>query len=199
MANFKWKWLLRGIVFALVFSIASAELICWLGFSLAPNLPKLGSCAVLVLGYPSNTNGTPNSVQKLRVEFGVKVYRQYNCDRLIFSGSAVANKIVEAETMSKLAVTLGVEPNQIAQEKQATNTWENIKYAIPLLEKYKRIFIASDTIHPYRGKRYLCKQRPDICNRTFVVVSYKPFSLLLWKVAALLHELFAWIRDFIFY
>jgi uncharacterized SAM-binding protein YcdF (DUF218 family) len=184
---------------ALISLVAIAELICWLSFSLAPNLPKLGNCAVLVLGYPSNNDGTPNSVQKLRVEFGVKAYRQYNCDRLIFSGSAVANKIVEAETMSKIAVTLGVEPNQIIQEKRAKNTWENIKYALPWLEKYGRILIASDTIHPYRGKRYLCKQRPDICNRILVVVSYKPFSLLLWKVAAVFHELFAWIRDFIFY
>jgi uncharacterized SAM-binding protein YcdF (DUF218 family) len=199
MANYRWKRLLRRIAIALISLVAIAELICWLSFSLAPNLPKLGNCAVLVLGYPSNNDGTPNLVQKLRVEFGVKAYRQYNCDRLIFSGSAVGNKIVEAETMSKIAVTLGVEPNQIIQEKRAKNTWENIKYALPWLEKYGRILIASDTIYPYRGKRYLCKQRPDICNRILVVVSYQPFSLLLWKVAAVLHELFAWIRDFIFY
>ncbi|MCU0532950.1 MAG: YdcF family protein [Hydrococcus sp. Prado102] len=127
MVNFRWKRLLRRIAIALVSSIAIAELICWLSFSLAPNIPKLGNCAVLVLGYPSNNDGTPSSVQKLRVVFGVEAYLQYNCDRLIFSGAAVANKIVEAETMSKLAVTLGVEPNQITQEKQATNTWENIK------------------------------------------------------------------------
>jgi uncharacterized SAM-binding protein YcdF (DUF218 family) len=199
MINFRWKRLLRGIALALVSAIASAEIICYLGFSLAPNPPKSENCVVLVLGYPSNNDGTTNPVQELRVEFGVNAYRQHGCKRLVFSGSAVANKIVEAETMLQLAVKIGVEPNQITQEKQATNTWENIKYSIPLLEKYEYILIASDTIHPYRGKRYLCKQRPDICNRTFVVVSYKPFSMIFWKVTAILHELFSGIRDLIFY
>ncbi|BDA76024.1 hypothetical protein CAL7716_101900 (plasmid) [Calothrix sp. PCC 7716] len=101
--------------------------------------------------------------------------------------------------MSKLAVKLGGEPKRIMQETRALNIWENIKYSIPLVEKYNIIFIVSDTIHPYRGRRYLCKQRPDVCKRAFVVVSYKPFSLLVWKVGAVFHELFAWIRDFIFY
>ncbi len=197
MGNSRWKRLLCGVAIALVSAIAISEIICWLGFSLAPLPPKSGNCVVLVLGYPSKNDGTPDPVQELRVEFGVKAYRQNNCKRLVFSGAAVANKTIEAAAMSKVAIKQGVHSNQIIQETHARNTWENIKFSIPLLEKYDRILITSDSLHAYRGKRYLCKQRPNLCDRAFVVVSYKPFALLWWKVPAVLHELFAWIQDFI--
>lgn len=186
-------------MFGLLSLMAISEIICYTSSLLAPSPPKSRNCAVLVLGYPSKNDGTPSPVQELRVKLGVKTYRQNSCSIIVFSGSAVANKIIEAQTMFMLAVKLGVEPKKIIQETRARNTWENIKFSIPLVEKYNLLLIVSDSIHPYRGRRYLCKQRPDTCNRTFVVVSYEPFSLLLWKVAAVGHELFAWIRDFIFY
>jgi hypothetical protein len=49
--------------------------------------PPAGSCGVLVLGYPSESNGSPNDVQKMRVATGVRAYRSNNCDQIVFSGA----------------------------------------------------------------------------------------------------------------
>jgi uncharacterized SAM-binding protein YcdF (DUF218 family) len=150
-----------------------------------------------VLGYPSHSDGTPSFVQAMRVAAGVRAYQESKCDRLVFSGAAVKNQIVEAQTMAQLARRLGVPSNQIGLETQARNTWENIKFSIPILSTDRRILLASDSLHAQRGRRYLCKQRPDLCARTFVAVEYRPFDRWWWKVAAAGYELFAWGRDLV--
>jgi DUF218 domain len=198
------RWL-RLMLILLIVTIGSSELADWVACNVVTNSPDLLSCGVLVLGYPSNEDGTPSPVQAVRVETGLKVYRNNRCDRLVFSGAAVKNHIVEAQTMAGLADGSGVQPDREARhqgggivlETQARNTWENIKFSIPFLEKYDRIFIASDGLHSQRGRRYLCKQRPDLCDRTFVGVEYRPFERLWWKVGSAGYELSAWGRDFL--
>jgi uncharacterized SAM-binding protein YcdF (DUF218 family) len=201
--NRKWQRLLP-ISLALTISILIAgESADWIACNVATNPPLGKSCVVLVLGYPSHSDGTADRVQKMRVAAGVGAYRHYNCDRLVFSGAAVKNQIVEAQTMAQLARGSGVPSAKIGLETQARNTWENIKFSIPTLAKSDRILIASDSLHAQRGRRYLCKQRADLCNRTFVSVEYQPFDALSserlyqrwWKTASAGYELFAWGRD----
>lgn len=190
----KWQRLLRLTLAILALTIVCSELVDWIACNVATNPPLGKSCGVLVLGYPSHSDGTPNPVQKVRVATGVQAYRTHNCDRLVFSGAAVKNQIVEAQTMAQLARRSGVQSEKIVLETQARTTWENIKFSIPTLATSDRILIASDSLHAHRGRRYLCKQRPDLCARTFVMVEYRPFDWW-WKIGSACYELFAWGRD----
>jgi vancomycin permeability regulator SanA len=195
----KWKRLLRLTLFLSILIIACSELADWIACNIATTPPNGKSCVVLVLGYPSNSDGTSNHVQEGRVATGIAAYRHYNCDRLVFSGAAVKNQIVEAQTMAQLARGSGIQSDRISLETQARTTWENIKFAIPSLEKYDRVMMASDSLHAHRGRRYLCKQRPNLCTRTFVTVAYRPFERSWWKIVSACYELFAWGRDLIMF
>jgi vancomycin permeability regulator SanA len=196
---FKWQRWLRLALILTIFTIGCTELADWAACNIANNPSSGKSCGVLVLGYPSHGNGTASPVQTMRVAAGVQASRDRQCDRLIFSGAAVGNQIVEAQTMAQLARGMGVSPAAIVLETHAQNTWENIQFSIPAVEKYNRILIASDSLHAHRGRRYLCKQRPNLCGRTFVAVAYRPFDRWWWKIAAGCHELFAWGRDAILF
>jgi vancomycin permeability regulator SanA len=195
----KWRRWLRLAIVLTILTIGCSEFADWVACNIATNSSPGKSCGVLVLGYPSRSDGTASPVQEMRVATGVRAFRNSKCDRLVFSGAAVENKIVEAQTMAQLAHGLGISPDAIVLETHAQNTWENIKLSIPLVEKYNRMLIASDSLHAHRGRRYLCKQRPNLCERTFVAVSYQPFERWWWKIAAGCHELFAWGRDLILF
>jgi uncharacterized SAM-binding protein YcdF (DUF218 family) len=193
--NRKWQKLLRLCILLPILTIACSELADWIACNVATHPPNGKSCVVLVLGYPSHSDGTPDRVQQVRVATGIRAYRHYNCDRLVFSGAAVKNQIVEAQTMAQLARGSGIQSDRISLETQARTTWENIKFSIPSLAKSDRILMASDSLHAQRGRRYLCKQRPDLCARTFVAVEYRPFERSGWKIVSACYELFAWGRD----
>ena len=197
--NFQWQRLSRLALVLLILMIVCSELSDWVASAIAANPPRGKTCVVLVLGYPSKSDGTPDLVQELRVAAGVKTYRHDHCNQIAFSGAAVKNQIVEAETMAKLASRNGVQSDRILLETKARNTWENIKFSMPFLEKYDSILIASDSLHAQRGRRYLCKQRPDLCSHTFVAAEYRPFDRWWWKIATALYELFSWGRDILLF
>jgi uncharacterized SAM-binding protein YcdF (DUF218 family) len=183
----------------LILIIAGSELADWIACNVATSPPNARSCGVLVLGYPAENDGSPNQVQKTRVGTGVRAYRSNNCDRIVFSGAAVKNQIVEAKAMAQLAHNLGIQSSQIEVETHARNTWENIKFSLPFLEKYDRILIASDSLHAQRGRRYLCKQRSDLCERTTVSVRYQLLDRWWGKIGSGCYELFAWGRDLLMF
>jgi vancomycin permeability regulator SanA len=99
------RWLRLTLVL-LVLTIGGSELADGIACHVATNAPDRTSCGVLVLGYPSNEDGTPSPVQVMRVNAGLKAYRFHRCDRLVFSGAAVKNQVVEAQTMAGLAAGL---------------------------------------------------------------------------------------------
>ena len=193
------KRLVRLAVVGIVAIAALAELAYWTGWQLQGGGAQTDTCAVLVLGYPNDTDGSPGAIQRLRVAAGVAAWRAHACSRIVVSGAAVHNRYVEAVSMAKLVEEQGVPAAAVVVEKRARSTWENVACSLPSLQGFDRIFVASDSLHAYRGRRYLCRQQPSLCDRTAVAAGYEPFSLLWWKVPAALYELRAWLRDRILY
>jgi len=192
------KWLKPALaIFIGLFVLA--ELAYWLGAGNTPAGAGSGNCAVLVAGFPSNADGSLHPMQRMRVEVGATVYRNHACDRLIVSGAAVHNEHVEAKTMAAFARELGVPDDHLIIEDRALNTWQNVSCSLPFLENYDRIFVASDTLHIHRAKRYLCRQKPSWCDRVQVAGGHLPLSLAGWAVPFALHELYSWIRDIAVY
>ncbi len=160
---------------------------------------KSGNCAVLVLGYPAEDDGSLSSVQRVRVEAGVKAYRARNCQKLVLSGGAVANQYIEAERMARFAQELGVAKDHIVVEGRARNTWENIGCSLPYLKNTASITIASDRLHAKRAKRYICRQQPFLCAQVDIFSTHMSWRLIGWNFLAALHELAAGVRDWLFY
>ena len=189
-----------GAALAVVAALAlGAEAVFWLGSTFAARPAVDGHCAVLVLGYPSNADGSPDPTQRIRIDAGVEAFRRNRCERLVISGGAAHNASAEADVMARLAGEQGVPEAAIAIERRAQNTWQNVEYSLPLLDGFAHLFVASDTLHAYRGRRYLCRQRPAWCDRVAVAPAYEPFARPWWKVGAVLYEVHAWIRDGLVY
>jgi vancomycin permeability regulator SanA len=154
------------------------------------------NCAVLVLGSPANADGSATEEERLRVEAGIRGARENGCDLLVLSGGAVHNKYKEADVMAALVSNADTTRHlKIARETLATNTWDNIRRSLPLLDRHARILIASDALHAQRGRRYLCKQRPALCDGTGVTGARRPWWRIPYRLGSSLYELRAWIRD----
>jgi vancomycin permeability regulator SanA len=191
--------LLSGLTAALVAAVGLVETAHWAAQGNRGADSDTGTCAVLVLGYPSEPDGSVHPVQRLRVAAGVEAYRTHACSRIVLSGGAVQTGHVEAETMARIARELAVPASDLVLEDQARSTWENVGCGLRRLGGFDRIFVASDSLHARRGVRYLCRQAPDLCARTFAAGGYESFALLWWKLPAALYELRARVRDRVFY
>ena len=92
--------------------------------------------AIIVLGTPSNLDGSISFEQRERVLEGVAEYRRHVADNIIMTGGAAHNSIVEAHTMARFAESLGVPADAVVEEGQARNTIENIFYSMAILRSH---------------------------------------------------------------
>jgi uncharacterized SAM-binding protein YcdF (DUF218 family) len=171
-----------------------------LAFSLASARPAFGaarSCAVLVLGYPGEANGSPGAVQRFRVEAGVSIYRKQHCERIILSGGATGtgNGRVEADSMAGVAAGFGIPRQAIVGERRSRTTWENVGCSTPYLLSVDRVFIVSDSLHARRARRYACRQSSSLCARTVAAGAVPPIRLFPWNLLTAANELRVAIRD----
>ena len=192
------KKIMLAALCVVIFSLAATRAAFWLAAASAPGPSSVQGCAVLVLGYPTNADGTVSPVERFRVEAGVKVYREYQCGKLVLSGAAVRNEHVEAESMAKLAKSLGVPDESIVLERSARSTWENVGCTARLLPFKDRVLVVSDSLHAKRAVRYACRQDPRLCER-FVAAGVAPPADAFWSDAAAANELRVFVRDFLFY
>jgi uncharacterized SAM-binding protein YcdF (DUF218 family) len=154
-----------------------------------------GKCAVFVLGYPANDDGTASAIEVQRVEAGVRALEAHQCGRLIVSGGAAHNRIVEADVMAAVAVRLGVARERLITERQARDTKENVALLLPLLTPGENVFIVSNALHAQRGRRYFCAIRPVDCARAYVVATAHAWWGAPQRLAESLHEAVAFVRD----
>ena len=90
--------------------------------------------ALLVLGSPTNPDGSPSPEQRTRVAAAVDEYRAGVAPLVIVSGGAAHNGYVEADTMAKLAMDAGVPAAAVVEEGSARNTVENIWFGVAILK-----------------------------------------------------------------
>jgi hypothetical protein len=192
------KRVMLGSLLVAALILAATEVAFWLAAEPRPPLSDETSCAVLVLGYPSNADGTSSAVARFRVEAGVQVYREHRCSKLVLSGAAVQNEHAEAESMAALAKQLGVPNEDIVLERRARSTWENVGCTARLLPSTDRVLVVSDSLHAKRAARYACRQAPGLCER-FLATGVAPPIDAFWSVPAAANELRAFVRDSLLY
>lgn len=146
--------------------------------------------AIVVLGTPATSHGSPTEVMKARVRKTVELYRSGYASRVIFSGSAVRNGYIEAEVMSKLAIELGLPESSVVLETQAKNTLENARFSKRILDahNWSSAIIVTSPYHTVRaGEAFR-----DAGATVYVISALDPEDLSLFtRVKDVFHELMA--------
>lgn len=161
--------------------------------------PEAGDCVVLVLGYPSRADGSPDPVQRFRVEAAVERYRSLRCSRMILSGGAARNEHVEADAMAAVAQAAGIDAGELVLERSARSTWENVGCSLPYTRDAERVFVVSDALHARRAVRYACRQHADLCGRYRAAGAEPPARVFWWRWATAANELRVFLRDRLLY
>jgi uncharacterized SAM-binding protein YcdF (DUF218 family) len=155
-----------------------------------------GSCAVVVLGYPSRRNGDLHALQRWRTQIGIRSLGSAPHRRLVFTGGPTQGaQVSEARVMADYARRRGVPTESIVLEEAATNTRENLTLTVPLIEAFDTIVIASDPLHAARSRRYLVKQRPDLAVRLVFADDYRLLERWWLKLPIAAYELLIVARD----
>jgi len=92
--------------------------------------------AIIVLGYPADSDGNPTPVQLARVTEAVHEYDRGVAPRLILSGGAAHNGFVEARVMAATAHAQGIPESAIYVEPEARDTIENACYAARIMKAH---------------------------------------------------------------
>jgi uncharacterized SAM-binding protein YcdF (DUF218 family) len=92
--------------------------------------------AIIVLGYPANSDGSPSLIQRERVLEAVREYRASVAPRLIMTGGAAHNSQVEAAVMARFAEEQGVPANAVLEEPQAHDTIQNAFYSVRIMQAH---------------------------------------------------------------
>jgi uncharacterized SAM-binding protein YcdF (DUF218 family) len=91
---------------------------------------------ILVLGMPSQNDGSPSPEQRSRVLEGVRQWRSGVAPRILVSGGPAHNRWVEADTMARFAEQQGVPAADILEERQAMDTIQNIYYSAAIMRDH---------------------------------------------------------------
>jgi uncharacterized SAM-binding protein YcdF (DUF218 family) len=92
---------------------------------------------LIVLGYPANLDGTPSPDERVRVLEAVREYKAGVASSIIMTGGSAHNQFVEAHVMATYAVSQGIPPSAITEERQAQNTIQNIFYSSEIMRSHQ--------------------------------------------------------------
>lgn len=91
--------------------------------------------AILILGCPSNDDGTPSTCQQERVDIALGLRSGGLGERFIVSGGAVYNDFVEGEALAALLVEAGVDEADVFVDPLAEHTDENLYYGTRIMQE----------------------------------------------------------------
>ena len=106
---------------------------------------------IIVLGAKAEEGGTRNTLNE-RIHRAYEYLSDHPKTIAILSGARG-----EATAMFDALTALGVRDHRLILEEQATSTWQNLKYSLPLIGETapEKIGILSSDFHLFRAKMYL--------------------------------------------
>ena len=104
---------------------------------------------MIVLGCPSDDDGTPSECQERRAQLALQLADAGYGDTFITTGGAVHNEFVEAEFLRDLLIDGGVDSASITLEPLAEHTDENLYYSGEIMadNAWTRAIVVSDADH----------------------------------------------------
>jgi uncharacterized SAM-binding protein YcdF (DUF218 family) len=105
-----------------------------------------------------------------RISEGVKLYMQEWAPKLIFSGAAAEGDVSNALAMKRIAVSAGVNPDDIIIEEESKTTVENADFTADLIQNsgFKSIILVTS---PYHQRRAYMQFRKNL-GEDFVIINH---------------------------
>ena len=123
--------------------------------------------------------GNPEEPVDYVVVLGAKVNLDEHPDvtAVLSGGQGTDEPITEAECMYRELVNLGIDPERLWMEENATSTWENLNFALDLIEEKtgerpRKLGVVSSEYHLYRASRFA-----KACGVEFVGIPAKTSRL----------------------
>jgi len=104
---------------------------------------------------PVTNQISPESL--VRLTEAVRIYRAIPGSKIILSGDAIFNRVTEAETLSKTAVIMNINPRDLVLEDKSTDTEEEARYIQKIIGKDPFILVTS-AFHMPRSMALFQKQ-----------------------------------------
>lgn len=157
-ANLRPWWLTRQKSHAA--SVLAVSLVCLAGFPLAQMLCfgktdyRRPADVAVVLGARVYADGRPSDALADRVRTACQLYHQHLVAKLICSGGPGDGAVHETESMKRLAVRLGVKPQDILVDEEGWNTLATVKNTEALFRQLhaRRVLVVSHFYHLPRIK-----------------------------------------------
>ena len=113
------------------------------------NNPDSQVDALLVLGTPTEMDGTLTAAQRWRVDEAIREYRAGRARYILFTGGPTNHGFVEADTMARYALQQGIPSSALLEERRAMTTVENIRDSQVILDAHglKRVEVISSAEH----------------------------------------------------
>ncbi len=104
---------------------------------------------LLVLGSPTEIDGTATEAQRWRVDEAVREYRAGRAPRMLMTGGMTVMHFTESHTMAEYALQHGVPPAAVLEEPHAKTTLENIRNSQAILDAHgwHRVEVISSPEH----------------------------------------------------
>ena len=112
---------------------------------------------LLVLGAKVNQGGRPSLALKNRIDAAYDYLTAYPDSTAILSGGQGSNEpMTEAQCMFNELTAMGIDPDRLWMEGDSTNTWENLKFSLSVIEDQagetpEKIALLSNEFHLYRA------------------------------------------------
>ncbi|MGV3526247.1 MAG: YdcF family protein [Candidatus Sericytochromatia bacterium] len=109
--------------------------------------------AALVLG-AAVANNVPTPVFAARIDHAIGLYRRGQVPYLVLTGGVgAADTLAESEAARRYCLQRGVSAGALLSESQSRTTWENLRYAQPVLARHglQRVLLVSDPLHMRRA------------------------------------------------
>jgi vancomycin permeability regulator SanA len=152
------------------FWVAMTAFTCLVGFTVAQMFCfgktdyRRPADAAVVLGARVYADGRPSDALADRVRTACELYRNGLVGKLIFSGGPGDGPIHETEAMQRMAVQLGVHPDDIWLDKQGLNTLATVKNTEAALTRWhaERLLVVSHAYHLPRIKLTYQREGRDV-------------------------------------
>ncbi len=148
------KLLMQISIFVLLTSIVVYSFLALYIIKNAENDDKKQADVILVLGAKAYRNNSYNLCLVARVKHAVDLYKANYAPKLFFSGGTdIEDGANEAQTMKKIALSLGVPAKDILLESASTTTYENLLFSKKLFraKKLKSIILVTEPFHAPRA------------------------------------------------
>ena len=138
--------------------------------------PEYNQDYIIILGCKIKKDGTPTRLLEDRINGAIKFENEQfeksgkHCTFITSGGQGKDEIISEAESMKKYLISKGIDENNILIENKSTNTYQNIKNSLELInDENANISIATTNYHLFRSlllSRNFKKNISGISGRT---------------------------------